>query len=83
MLAYWSRTVSARNAQGTTYSGVFVVTQNFQDDTAELGSTATSPNSINSVLYALLTVNFFAAGVGYLYAPTATLEVSPCVLSSQ
>ncbi len=55
----------------------FSVTQNFQDDTAELGSTARNPNNINSVLYALLTVNFFAAGVGYLYAPTATLEVSP------
>lgn len=49
--------------------------QTFQDDTAELGGTATSPNSINSILYALLTVNFFAAGIAYLYAPETTLEV--------
>ena len=47
--------------------------QNFQDDTADLGR---RPSSINSILYALLTVNFFAAGAGYLYAPTATLEVT-------
>ena len=52
--------------------------QNFQDDTSELGGTVRSPSSINSILYALLTVNFFAAGVGYLYAPTATLEVTTC-----
>jgi hypothetical protein len=55
-------------------AGPLPALKNFQDDTAELGSTARNPNNINSVLYALLTVNFFAAGVGYLYAPTATLE---------
>ncbi len=60
---------------------VFFLAQNFQDDTAELGGTVRSPNSINSVLYALLTVSFFGAGVGYLYAPTSTLEVGLCITS--
>ncbi len=50
--------------------------QKFQDDTADFAGSATG-SGLTSTLYTVLTAGFFAAGVGYLYAPEFTLQVSP------
>lgn len=49
----------------------FLVLQKFQDDTADLPN----QSNISSLAYTLLTLNFFVAGLGYLYAPETTLQV--------
>lgn len=49
--------------------------QKFQDDTADFAGSATG-GGLTSTLYTVLTAGFFAAGVGYLYAPEFTLQVT-------
>lgn len=50
-----------------------MVLQKFQDDTADIPN----QSNISSLAYTLLTLNFFVAGLGYLYAPETTLQVRP------
>ena len=53
--------------------------QKFQDDTAALPQ----QSGVTSAAYTLLTLNFFAAGLAYLYAPETTLDVRARSLNLQ